>query len=219
MTIRNIEPVPVQVFSDYICPWCYVGLSRIERVGEELPLAIEWRPFFLRPDIPPEGAPRRQRPGEPPTKAGEQVTGQLGEQAAEEGLIMKRSERTPYTRLALEATEYSKTQGLVDQYHEALLKAYWEHSQNLGDTEVLLSIAKEVSLNQDGLAQALETRSFEQTVLEQVQLANEIGINAIPAYIVGKYLFFGAQPYSFMKSVVERVLRERAEGEQEIALK
>ena len=126
---------------------------------------------------------------------------------------MKRSALVPYTRTALEATEYAKTQGLVDQYHEGLLKAYWEHSQNLGDRAVLISVAEEVGLDKEGLAHALDARSFELTVEEQVQLAYQIGINAIPAYIVGKYLFLGAQPYNFMKAVVERVIKERVEGE------
>ena len=125
---------------------------------------------------------------------------------------MRRAGITPYTRLAMEAGEYAKSQGLFDSYHLALFKAYWEEGENLGDSAVLVGEADRVGLDTTGLRTVLEERSLAGEVEDQVRYAHEVGIQGIPAFIVDhRYLFTGAQPYEFFRKVMHQVMEERGQ--------
>ncbi len=125
---------------------------------------------------------------------------------------MRRSPVIPYTRPAMEAGEFAKSKGLFDPYHRALFKAYWEAGRNLGETGVLLEQAERVGLDSRELATALEEGRYTETVEGQVQFARSVGINGIPAFIIDRYLFTGAQPYPIFKQVMDKVLEEREAG-------
>ena len=177
---------------------------------EDYPVAVEWKAFDLRPGTPPEGIPR---PDTPEQKAGQILTGHAGKAAEEAGLLMRRSGLTPRTRPAMEATEYAKTRGKFDEYHRALFKAYWEEGKNLGDVTVLQQEADRVGLDSAEVGRVVQERHYAEEVEQQVRFAHQVGITGIPAFIVDeRYLFTGAQPYSFFKQVIDRVLEERGGG-------
>ena len=174
---------------------------------------MEWKAFDLRPDTPPEGIPRYDKPGE--HRIGALVDGHLGEMAQEAGLVMKRAPITAYTRPAMEAAEYAKSQDKFDEFHLALFKAYWEDGKNLGDRGVLQEIASQVGMNPEGLDQALREGHYAQIVEDQVEFARQIGITGIPAFVIGRYLFMGAQSYDFFKVVMERALQDQTSAQAE----
>ncbi len=175
---------------------------------KEYDVDVEWKAFDLRPDTPPQGMPRKERPGQSP--AGQPVDGHLGDLAREAGLTMLRAPFTPYTRPAMQACEYAKTVGKFDELHLGLFKAYWERGANLGDMAVLKQEAAAAGLDADAMEQALATGVFAEQVQEQVDFAHRVGITGIPAFIVdGRYLLVGAQPYDTFKQVMARVLEER----------
>ena len=176
---------------------------------EEYPVSVEWKAFDLRPGTPPEGV---ARPDTPDQRAGQPLGGHAGQAAREAGLLMRRSGLIPRTRPAMEATEYAKERGQFDAFHRALFKAYWEEGKDLGDLATLLQEAERVGLDGPGLGRALQENRYTGLVEEQVQFARQAGITGIPAFIVDRYLFTGAQPYSFFKQVMERVLEERGAG-------
>ncbi len=178
---------------------------------QEYPVQVEWRAFDLRPGTPPEGLPRQDTPEQ---RIGQPVTGHLGEAAQEAGLVMKRAPITPYTRLAMEANEYAKERGNFDAFHKNLFKAFWEKGVNLGDVAVLQREAERSGLDPAELGEVLRERRYAGIVEQQVQEARAIGITGIPAFIVERYLFTGAQPYPLFQRVVEQVLAERR-GEAE----
>ncbi len=115
----DTESHQVSVWYDYICPWCYVGLDRLDRLSAEFTVTLKPKPFLLRPGTPKEGKPRELRAGE--------VEGELAEPlktyAKEAGLIMRRPPIVAYSMYALEATEYAKDQGLFDPCHRGMYKA------------------------------------------------------------------------------------------------
>lgn len=128
--------------------------------------------------------------------------------AREAGFVMKRSPHTPYTVPALEATEYAKEMGLEMPFHHACFRALWERGEDIEKTEVLSAVAEEVGLDPRGLEEALRKRTYADAVQASYQQAIAYGINGIPAFTIGRYLFTGAHPYDFFKEVVERVLQE-----------
>ena len=165
---------------------------------------MEAKAFFLRPDTPPEGIPRKNGGGE--------LQEPLATSAREAGLTMRRAPLTPSTRLALEATEFAKQHGAFDAFHRAAYSAFWAEGKNLGDTQVLLDLSEQVGLDSAALDQALKERQLETQVLEQFEEAQEMGIHGIPAFLVGRYLFTGAQPYPLFQRVAKVALTELVGG-------
>ena len=122
---------------------------------------------------------------------------------------MRQPDITPYSLYALQATEYAQEQDRFDQFHRAAFRAYWVDRQNLGDLGVVRQISEAVDLDWDVLGPLLVDEHYMEAVLSQYQQAYSIGVNGIPAFAIGKYVFSGARPYEFFQSVVERVLNEQ----------
>ncbi len=125
---------------------------------------------------------------------------------------MRRASITPATRLALEATEFAKEQGAYEPFHRITYRAYWEDSKNLGDLQVLLTLGEQAGLNVAKLEEALKDRRYEARVMEQYEEAQSLGINGVPAFVVGRYLFTGAQPYDLFQKVAKMALAEQAQA-------
>lgn len=128
---------------------------------------------------------------------------------------MNRPAITSYTRLALEATEAAKRAGLGEEFHEATYAAYWGDGVDLGKVENLKPIAEKVGLDWTDLSHHLEHRTYQQDVENQYQEALKVGVTGIPAYVIGRFFFMGAQPYDLFKQVAERALKRIEEGEDD----
>ena len=124
---------------------------------------------------------------------------------------MRRSALTPYTQYALETTEYAKDLGSFDAVHRALYRAYWEDGKDLGSFDVLEEAAGNCGLDWHELRDRLESRYYEQTVVNQFQEGVGLGITGIPGFLIGNILFTGARPYSVFKAVMGKTL-ERQDG-------
>ncbi len=114
------------------------------------------------------------------------------------------------SRPALEAAEFAREKGKFDAFHLGLFKAYWEEGRNIGLRDVIRKVAEESGLDGEELDRALEERRFREAVDEQVREAAALGINGIPAFIVGKYFIEGAQPYSVFQRAARLSLKEKA---------
>jgi predicted DsbA family dithiol-disulfide isomerase len=171
---------------------------------KEFNVEVEWKAFELRPGTPPEGMSRPVKPGE---------TGELSQSvrnlAGEIDLKMIRPSFTPNSRPALEAAEYAKEKGKFEAFHLAVFKAFWEDARNIGLHNVLREIAESCGLDGAELLQALDEGRYTASVVKQDAEAHEMGINGIPAYIVGNYFIEGAQPYSFFQKAVNLLKRRK----------
>jgi len=157
----------------------------------------QWLPFELHPEIPREGMPRPAR-----LMAGR---GHLDEVAAEVGLVMTRRDRLINTRLALSTAEFARERGKYDEVRTALMKAHWEATADLDRVEDLQRIAAEAGLDPEDLKSALDEGRYEARLDRYREEATSMGINAIPAHIVGqRYLLVGAHPYeAFIEVLVK----------------
>jgi predicted DsbA family dithiol-disulfide isomerase len=164
---------------------------------------VEWRAYELRPDQPPEGLPRIPNPGEvngiqPPF---------IG-RAEEAGLKIKLPPIIPCSRPALEVAEYAKRQGKFDQFHLAVFKAFWEESKNIGLRSVLFEIVRECGIDPGGVERCLDEGRYTPVVIKQSEDAKRLGINGIPAYIIGDCIIEGIQPYQVFQRAIETALRK-----------
>ena len=129
--------------------------------------------------------------------------------AEEVGLVMNRPPIVPSTRLALEATEYAKQHGVGEAFHMAAYEAYWRDGADLGKVENLKPIGESVGLDGHDLSAHLEQRTHRESVEQQYEEARGVGVTGIPAYVLGRFFFTGAQPYDLFKQVAERALMPR----------
>jgi predicted DsbA family dithiol-disulfide isomerase len=192
----------IAIFSDVICPWCLIGKRRLERALEEAGLAgeaaIEWLPFELNPDMPPEGMARaeyRARKFGPERAAA--LDQQMRATGAEEGIrfAFDRMERTPNTRRAHMLIAHAQQQGRGDAVVEALFRGYFEEAADIGDEAVLATIAEKAGLDPEGARAALHDEELRRMVLTGERRAGELGISGVPFFIVDEaWAVSGAQP-------------------------
>lgn len=118
--------------------------------------------------------------------------------------MMRRAGLTPYTRLALEASEYAKTTGLFEPFHKGLYHAFWAEGKDLGKIDVVREVGEAVGLDGSELTRHLESRSYKEIIEAQYAEALQIGVTGIPAFIIGRFFFMGAQPYELFQQVAQR---------------
>jgi predicted DsbA family dithiol-disulfide isomerase len=199
--------VRILVWSDYVCPFCYLERPVLERVQGELGhgVEIDWRSFELRPEPEPTLDPNAEYL--------HRVWNQsVYPMAQERGMVMKLPPVQPRSRKAHEAAEFARQSGRLDAMNNALFKAFFEDGRDLADIEVLLDIGQAVGLDAGELREALTSGRYEQRVIEDQQLARQIGISGVPALIVTAgaqaYLVSGAQPYEAVKDVIARAIAD-----------
>lgn len=196
------ERASIIVFSDFVCPWCYIGHMELERLKREYPVDVHWAPFLLDPSVPPEGRPQqpRNQPGDPLTPI--EVRGQsLG--------INYTRGRTyrPNSHLALEAAMYASELDIDDTpFQRALYRAHFETLENIGDIDTLVRIGSESGLDGDALRSALESGQYREAVDEAIGWAQGIGVTAVPTFVVnGRHGIVGAQELPVFQRVLDEL--------------
>tara|TARA_B100000768_G_C11279607_1_gene377794 strand:+ start:807 stop:1445 length:639 start_codon:yes stop_codon:yes gene_type:complete len=183
--------IKLDIMSDPICPWCYIGKTQLDRAlasHPDHPFTVEWHPFQLNPDMPAEGMDRRAYlEGKFGGKAeAVQVYGNIERQARTLGLSIDFAamKRTPNTinahRLIHWAGLEQKQQGLVD----ALFDAYFCKGVDIGESDNLCDIAEKAGLERDMIAHLLDGDTDCQMIRERDAHSRKMGVNAVPTFIV-----------------------------------
>ncbi len=203
----------VTVFSDYVCPFCYLEEPDLARVREEYGDAVEvdWRAYELRPDPIPTLDPD-----------GEYLhrvwNASVYPMAKSLGMKLRLPPVQPRSRKALEAAEYAREEGKFDEMHTSLFRAFFEDGQDIGKEETLLEVGASVGLDRGKLRAALEEGRYTQKVLDDEQLALRLGVGSVPTMFVGAAgeplqnaeMITGAQPYGGrIGAAVQRALSRR----------
>jgi predicted DsbA family dithiol-disulfide isomerase len=207
--------VRITVWSDYVCPFCYLEEPVLEQIREEFgdQVEIEWRAFELRPEPVPTLDPD-----------GEYLhttwNASVYPMAERRGMTLRLPPVQPRSRKALEAAEFAREQGRFEEMHHALFRAFFEDGRDLDDLEALLDVGSGAGLDRDRLHAALEQGRYTNRVLQDERLAQEVGISGVPALLVGPAdapleeaeMVMGAQPYERVRAAVERALRGESRG-------
>jgi predicted DsbA family dithiol-disulfide isomerase len=202
------KAVRLLVVSDYICPWCYIGFTRIEQLRGEFAIDLDLGAYDLRPGIPPEGISRAEASAGRVYPPG--YLENIRSLARECGIDMKRPSIVPNTRKAHEATEFAKERGRTWEIHRALFHAYFEEERNIGDPEVVCEVAERAGLDEDELRGALAEGRYAAEVDRQLAWARATGITGVPTAIFeGKFAVVGAQDYAVVKDVAARIAAGR----------
>jgi len=167
-----------------------------ELVKSEPGIKIIWRAFELRPEPVPTLDPK----GDYLQRAWCTSVYPLAERL---GVKMKLPPVQPRTRLAHEGAHWARAQGRFDDYHAAVFRAFFERGEDIGDIEILITLALELEMDGNSLRQALETYEFEKSVQEDEREAEAIGVRAVPAFIANRRAALsGVQPVENLKKLV-----------------
>ena len=213
----------IDIVSDAICPWCYIGKRQLERAlamlaPEGLRFSVHWNPFQLNPDMPREG---RDRAAYRAMKFGSaerarELDERVGAAAAGVGLAFRQDLmlRTPNTIDAHRLIWLAGKEGVQDAAMEAVFVAYFTQGRDIGDVEVLADCAAQAGMDRAAVADFLTGDVAAQEMLAADRAAREAGVNGVPSFFLDGYgLFSGAMPAETMAEALrkgQQILRQRA---------
>lgn len=195
------QPIRISVWSDYVCPFCYLELPVLDQLQADMgpALEIDWRAFELRPEPMPTLDPN-----------GDYLhrvwTASVYPMAAQRGMTLRLPPVQPRSRLALEAAEFARLAGRFDAMHRELFKAFFEDGRDIGRLDVLVDIGQAAGLDTDALEQALQSGAHTEAVETDQVMAQQLDIASVPSLLIhagrNTYLLSGAQPYEALKAAI-----------------
>lgn len=194
------------VFSDYICPFCYIGIETLRKVQPEVPpFTLEWKGFQIHPEYPATGIPIEQRIKQQGQERYAAIWRNILSLAERVGLEMNPPPLLANSLLALEATEYAKERGKEEEFSRAVYRAYFQAGKNIGNLEVLLPLAQESGLDPQELQVHLKEGTYSARIKASHQEASSLGVSGVPTFIVGPAQIIGAQAPEVFVHMLRRV--------------
>ncbi|KGF69119.1 DSBA oxidoreductase [Hoeflea sp. BAL378] len=219
----TVPSLTIDIVSDVMCPWCYIGKKRLEAALEEVKSEIEvdvrWRPFQLDPTLPKEGKDRKQymedKFGGPERaeKAYETVRA-----AGAEEKIPFAFEKIPVSANTLDAHRLIRWAGSLgpaaqDTAVQALFKAYFEDGKNIGDDQVLVEAGRQAGLEAEVVERLLAGDADRDAVEAEIDQARKMGVTGVPCFIIDmKYAVVGAQPADALVDAMRKIAADKAGG-------
>jgi len=197
--------IPIIVFSDYVCPWCFMAESGLDLLRETHTVQVEWKAFELRPaGSPPIPAEYRAR-----IRAGNSQMLAIARERFGLELNGVEPKESGASFLAHVGAKYAIENGKGPDYHHAVFAAHWQEEKDIASAETLVEIAKRVGLGEAEFRAALENPRYAAQVREEEEWAKRHGLGGVPAFIFGnRYLVSGAQPVEVLREVAERCVAE-----------
>jgi len=199
----------LDVWSDFVCPWCYLAYTSVEKLAENHPVEVVWHSYELRP----VGAP-------PMTKDKltmiQQTLPRLKEIAKTQyGLTLDLGPLDINSRAAHVGAKFAASQGVGKAYHDAVYKAYWEQARSIDNVDLLQSIAESLGLDGAAFRAALDDNTYIEQVDGDEEQAMAMQLGGVPALIFEqKYLVSGAQPYEQLVNVVQQIQEREGQNAQ-----
>jgi predicted DsbA family dithiol-disulfide isomerase len=210
------EPVTIDVVSDVVCPWCFIGKRRLEKalaLTPEIPVEVRFHPYFLNPWVPREGMPRSEylttKFGSPEGYG--QIAQRVKAAAAAEGLTYasEKMARQPNTLDCHRLIRWAGEVGKAAAMKQRLMDLYFTEGADLSDADVLVQSAADIGLNADEVRTRLASDQDVDAVEAQAKAAQEAGINGVPFFILGGHLAIsGAQEPGNLAEAITRAAAE-----------
>lgn len=210
--------IKLDIISDPVCPWCYIGKANLDRAltnAPDHPFAIEWHPYQLNPEMPPQGMDRREylETKFGGREAAVKVYGQIEDAARAAGLEIDFAaiKSTPNTINAHRLIHWAGIEGRQTAVVSALFKAYFVEGRDIGATDVLLDIAEQCGMDRtmvrtllDGDSDLAETRARDAHTRER-------GVTGVPTFVVAnQHVLPGAQPPELWAQVIQDIAQQLA---------
>jgi predicted DsbA family dithiol-disulfide isomerase len=207
------QPVRIDVVSDVVCPWCFIGKHRLEKalsLRPDIPVEVHWRPYFLNDWIPREGISREQylttKFGSPERYKG--IAQRVTAAAAEEGLVYASDKMTrqPNTLDCHRLIRWAEGIGKAADMKQRLMDLYFTEGADLTNHAVLVQAATDVGLDPEDVRAALASDQDVEQIEREAQSAKEAGIEGVPCFIFGdKFAVSGAQSPEYLAEAIDRM--------------
>ncbi|MFA5581781.1 MAG: DsbA family oxidoreductase [Paracoccaceae bacterium] len=211
--------VKLDILSDPICPWCYIGKANLARALDARPahpFQIEWHPFQLNPDTPPEGYDREAylaaRIGDPERLAA--MNASLREAARAAGLDFDpaKAKRIPNTLDAHRLIHWAGLEGLQDAAVSALFEANFVHGHDISDHDVLVDIARAIGMDPEVARRLLASDADADDIRARDAHSRSRGVTGVPTFIIDhRQAVSGAQPTHLWEQIIDAILAEQDE--------
>ena len=179
----------------------------VDLLKAEYKVDVEWRPYYLRPDTPPEGMDL------PEYNIKARASGaddRLQNMAELHGMDFKSPDRIYNTRIAHEATEYARERNKELEFHRVVFRKVYAEGLDISKWDILRAAAEEVGLDADDMQSVVDGGKYTADVAAQVRQAQEIGVTGVPTYVINdRYAVVGAQPYEVFKRALAQILKEK----------
>ena len=202
-------PIEVDFVADLACPWCYLGLVRLDRaraMRPDRPVRVRWRPFFLNPGMPPEGMDRATYVRRKFGGDARDVYRRIEDAGRADGVAFafERMPRTPNTLLAHRLILLAEEQGKADAVIRALFRAFFQEGGDVGRAEALVEVAEGAGLDPAEVSEFLRGDRFAREVHAAHKQAERIGIRGVPVFIVDReHAITGAQPPEVLAGLLD----------------
>lgn len=210
----------LDILSDPICPWCYIGKAHLERAMEAHPehdFVIEWHPFQLNPNMPKSGMGRREYlEGKFGKDEAATFYERIRQTAEEAGLSVDFDaiEVTPNTIDAHRLIHWAGLEGRQNAVVNRLFTAYFRDGQNIGDPDVLIKLSEQAGMDPKVVSLLLESGADRDDIIKRDEYARGRGVRGVPTFIVANaHVVTGAQPPELWGKVIEELAQARAEAE------
>jgi predicted DsbA family dithiol-disulfide isomerase len=217
------QAITIDVVSDVVCPWCFIGQKRLERAMAAVPeidVDVRWRPYQLDPTIPPEG---KDRKAYMLAKFGSEtrlreIHARIEPLGAEEGIEFDFDaiKVSPNTLDAHRVMRWAAVAGAQNRLAQRLFKLYFEEGENVGDHAVLVNAARDSGMDAAVVETLLPTDADRDAVATEIATASRMGITGVPCFLLeGKYAVMGAQDAETLADAIRQVAGAKARGELE----
>ena len=205
--------IKLDIFSDPVCPWCYLGKANLDRAlaaHPDHPFEIEWHPFQLNPEMAAEGVDKRDylldRFGDAAKLA--QIHQRFRDIAAQNGVTMDPDtpKQIPNTLNAHRLIHWAGLEGRQTLMVSALMRAYWVEGRDIGDLAVLADVAAEAGMDRAVVARLLASDADLDVIQKREAHARQRGVSAVPTFLIAnKYVVSGAQPPEMWAKAIEEM--------------
>ncbi len=210
----------IDVISDSICPWCYIGKRRLEKAIAARPALtfdVIWRPYQLNPDTPREGYDRKayMQAKFGGTDQAKGVYKVVAATAREEGLefALEKQQRIPNTLDSHRLNHWAHTAGVQDAVIEGLFRAYFMDGADIGDPAVLVKVAKDAGMDAGVVAKLLAGDADRELVLREEAVARRMGVSGVPCFIVDQRLVMvGAQDTDMLLRTIDHAAEQASQA-------
>ncbi|SHG25218.1 DsbA family oxidoreductase [Cognatishimia maritima] len=215
-----MDPIKLDIMSDPICPWCYIGKTLLDRALEQEgdhPFLIEWHPFQLNPDMPAGGMDRAEYLEKKfgGKENAVRVYSQIVEHAEKANIKLDVAaiKRTPNTLDAHRLITWARIEGKQNAVVDSLFKAYFIEGRDIGDHEVLADVADSVGMDAAVVQRLLKSDADLDEIKKRDEAAREMGVNSVPTFIVGgRHAVPGAQPPELWQKVIAELREQQAQN-------
>lgn len=208
----------IEIWSDVMCPFCYIGKNNFEKALEKLPfkdeVEVEWKSFQLDPTLNPDETKTtfeyfKEKKGFPEAQA-RQMIGQVSQMGKNSGIDFN-FEKALITNTfsAHKLLHLAKKYNIADKMEESLFIAHFIDGKNVGDTDTLIAVAESLGIDKNEAHHVLTSEEFNDDVQKDFSEAQSHGISGVPFFILnGKYSVSGAQPVEFFTNALQQTYDE-----------